>query len=154
MKKILLLTLLATLMFGCGKKKVVESTYQNGNPRVIKYYHKSGKDLVLDQEVVYYENKQKKIEGNFKDLQRDGHWKAWYENGTIWSEGDYKDGKRNGMGIAYHENGKKYIEGMYRDDSRVGPWHFYDTTGKLVKEVNFDLVTGKTGNDSITAIQK
>ncbi len=149
MKKIVLISLLALLAFGCGQKKVVESTYDNGNPRVIKYFHKKAGNLVLDREVVFYENKQKKMEGEYKDAQRNGPWKAWYENGIIWSEGEYKDGKRNGMGIAYHENGKKYIEGMYRDDIRVGAWRFYDTIGVLTKEVNFDLVPGTKAIDSI-----
>lgn len=80
------------------------------------------------------------MDGKFKDEERDGAWKAWYENGNLWSEGEYKAGKRNGPGIAYHPNGKKYIEGMYRDDARVGAWKFYDTTGVLIREVNFDLV--------------
>jgi len=140
MKRILLITLLAAIAFGCARKKIVEASYENGNPRIIKYYHKKSGNLVLDREVVYYENKQKKMDGEYKDQQRNGPWKAWYENGTLWSEGEYKDGKRNGMGIAYHTNGKKYIEGMYRDDVRVGAWRFYDTTGVLTKEVDFDLV--------------
>jgi antitoxin component YwqK of YwqJK toxin-antitoxin module len=149
MKNILIIAFLATFLLGCSEKKVVESTYENGNPRVEKYFHKKGKELILDREVVYYENKQKKMEGTYKDLQRDGEWKAWYENGILWSEGSYAVGKRNGIGIAYHENGKKYIEGMYRDDQRVGPWRFYDTTGVLMKEVNFDLVPKQVGSDSI-----
>ena len=111
MKRILLITLIAAIAFGCSKKKVVEGTYENGNPRVVKYYHKNAGNLILDREVVYYENEQKKIDGEYKDKQRNGKWQAWYENGTIWSEGEYKNGKRNGIGIAYHENGKKYIEG-------------------------------------------
>jgi antitoxin component YwqK of YwqJK toxin-antitoxin module len=149
MKKILFIALIAAFAFGCSEKKVVESTYENGNPRVEKFYDKKGGELVLEREIVYYENKQKKMDGTFREDQRDGKWKAWYENGNLWSEGEYKDGKRNGPGIAYHENGKKYIEGMYRDDSRVGPWKFYDTTGVLLKEVNFDLVPQQADGDSI-----
>jgi antitoxin component YwqK of YwqJK toxin-antitoxin module len=149
MARILLLTLLVIITFGCSRKKVVESTYENGNPKIVKYYHKKGVNLLLDREVVFYENKQKKIEGEYKDELRTGQWKAWYENGTIWSEGDYKDGKRNGNGTFYHENGKKYIEGLYRDDIRVGAWRFYDTTGVLIKEVDFDQVPGFPKADSI-----
>lgn len=149
MKKILFITLLAVIAFGCSQKKIVESTYPNGNPMVEKYYHTKAGKLILDREVVYYANKQKKMDGTYKDEQRDGQWKAWYENGTLWSEGEYKDGKRNGLGIAYHENGKKYIEGLYREDMRVGAWHFYDTTGAQIKEVNFDMVPKTAGSDSI-----
>jgi antitoxin component YwqK of YwqJK toxin-antitoxin module len=141
MTRILLVTLLIAIISGCSQKEVVEATYENGNPKVVKNYQKRGNDLLLIHEVVYYENKQKKIEGKYKDEQRDGLWRAWYKNGTIWSEGEYKDGKRNGIGFSYHENGKIYIEGKYQDDIRVGAWRFYDTTGLLTKEVNFDLVT-------------
>ncbi len=146
-RRLLLLTSLAILAFGCGKKKVVESTYENGNPRTIKYYNKVGDKLVLESEEVFYENKVKKMAGTYKNDQRDGQWKAWYEDGTLWSEGDYKDGKRNGLGIAYHENGKKYIEGMYKDDMRVGVWRFYDTLEVLVKEVDFNQLP--SAGDSI-----
>ena len=38
---------------------------------------------------------------------------------------------------------------MYRDDVRVGTWRFYDTTGIMTKEVNFDLVTEPMENDSL-----
>ena len=140
MNRILLITLLAILTFGCSHKKVIEATYENGNPRVVRYYHKKAGKLMVEREIVYYQNKQVKMDGKFKNEEREGIWKAWYENGILWSEGEYKAGKSNGPGIAYHPNGKKYIEGLYRDDARVGAWKFYDTTGVLTHEINFDLV--------------
>jgi antitoxin component YwqK of YwqJK toxin-antitoxin module len=149
MNKILLLTLLALLAFGCSRKKVVEATYETGKPRIVRYYHKKGGELELDREIVYYKNEQKKMDGQYKDHLRNGLWMAWYENGNIWSEGEYNDGKRNGKGIAYHENGKKYIEGVYRNDIRFGVWRFYDTTGALTSEVNFDLVPGSLEKDTL-----
>lgn len=149
MKKILIITLLFAFAIGCTEKKIVESKYDNGKPKVVKYYHKDNGEMVLDREIIYYKNAKKKMEGGYKEMQRDGHWKAWYEDGTIWSEGEYKDGKRSGIGIAYHENGKKYIEGMYRDDERIGVWHFYDTAGALLNEVNFDLVPKALSGDSV-----
>jgi antitoxin component YwqK of YwqJK toxin-antitoxin module len=149
MTRILFLILLVAVTFGCSRKEVVEATYENGNPKVVKYYHKKGGNLLLDREVLYYKNKQKKVEGEYKDELRTGQWKAWFENGTLWSEGTYKDGKRNGNGIFYHENGRKYIEGMYRDDIRVGAWRFYDTTGVLTREVDFDQVPGIPKQDSV-----
>ena len=149
MSKILLIIFLAALAFGCTRKKVVEATYKNGNPKTVKYYHKKAGGLVLDREEFFYENKQKKIEGDYINEQRTGLWKAWYENGTIWSEGEYKDGKRNGIGISYHPNGVKYIEGKYQNDIRVGTWRFYDTTGTLTKEANFDQVQGGMESDSL-----
>ena len=149
MHKILVLAILCCLLPGCSRKKVVEATYDNGKPRVVKYYHKKGGELVLEREIVYYKNEQKKLEGAYKDRQREGVWKAWYENGNLWSEGEYKDGKREGRGLSYHENGKKYIEGNYRNDMRVGVWRFYDTTEKLTSEVNFDIVPRTMERDSL-----
>jgi antitoxin component YwqK of YwqJK toxin-antitoxin module len=98
---------------------------------------------------MYYENKEKRIDGEYKNNLRNGIWKAWYKDGTIWSSGEYKDGKRNGEAISYHPNGIKYIEGKYLDDIRVGPWRFYDTTGVLTKEVDFDQVQKDVGEDSL-----
>ena len=149
MNRIVVIALIAVFITSCSQKKVVESTYENGNPKVVKYYQKKGDELDLRKETVFYENQQKKMEGTYKVKARDGQWKAWYENGTIWSEGEYKNGKREGLGIAYHPNGQKYIEGRYREDMRIGVWRFYDTTGVMVKEVNFDLVPKSTENDTL-----
>lgn len=149
MNKILVLVTLCLLASGCSRKRVVEASFDNGKPRVVKYYHKKGGELILESEVVYYKNGQKKLEGKYKDQQRDGIWKAWHENGNLWSEGEYRGGKREGKGLSYHENGKKYIEGNYRNDMRVGVWQFYDTTGVMASEVNFDIVPRSMERDSL-----
>jgi antitoxin component YwqK of YwqJK toxin-antitoxin module len=149
MKKFLAFSIVIILLSGCGPKKVVESSYDNGNPRVVKYYSKiKGKDQLVKEEI-YYENKVKKMEGEYTNDQRSGIWSAWYENGKLWSTGEYKDGKRNGPGVVYHENGNKYIESIYTKDEKTGKWRFYDTTGKVVKDVDFDLLQQKQLNDTI-----
>ncbi|MBK7174631.1 MAG: hypothetical protein IPH84_15700 [Bacteroidales bacterium] len=140
MKKYSLGILLLITFMACGPRKVIESTYKNGNPKVIKYYEKvDGKDQLV-KEVVFYENKNRKMEGSYSGEKRSGTWTAWYENGKVWSEGSYLDGKRNGPGMVYHENGKKYIESVYANDEKTGKWRFYDTAGNVIKEVNFDLM--------------
>jgi antitoxin component YwqK of YwqJK toxin-antitoxin module len=149
-RRILLIIFLGALTIGCSRKKVIEATYENGNPKIVKYYHEKAGKPELEREEFFYENKQIKIEGDYMNEERSGLWKAWYENGTIWSEAEYKDGKRNGKGVFYHQNGIKYIEGRYSDDTRVGTWRFYDTTGVLTKEVNFDLVPNPQETDSVS----
>ncbi len=149
MKKYLTLIIIALLLLSCGPKKVIESKYENGSPKVIKYYSKIDGKEQLVREVVFYENKNKKMDGEYSNNQRSGHWMAWYENGKLWSEGDYKDDKRNGPGLVYHENGKKYIESMYTNDENTGKWRFYDTNGVVVKEVDFDLINKKQAADSL-----
>jgi len=138
MKKTLLALIVLIIATGCGPKKVIESTYDNGNPKVIKYYKTiDGKKQVVREEV-YYENSNKKMEGEYLNEKRVGKWSAWYEDGQLWSEGEYKDGKREGIGLVFHPNGKTYIESMYSGDEKTGKWRFYDTSGTLIKEVDFD----------------
>jgi len=149
MKKFLAFSVLILAITSCGPKKVIESKYDNGNPKVVKYYKKVNGKQQLVKEVDFYENKIKKMEGEYSNDQRSGHWSAYYENGRLWSEGDYKDGKRNGPGVVYHENGKKYIESIYTNDEKTGKWRFYDTIGKIVKEVDFDLLKQKQLQDTI-----
>jgi len=149
MKRILFITLITLIAFGCSRTKVVEAVYENGNAKIERYYHKKAGIQILDREVVYYANRHVKMDGDYKNELREGIWKAWYENGNLWSVGEYKEGKRNGEGIYYYDNGKKNIEGMYSNDIRVGKWRFYDTTGALAKEVDFDQVPETSRKDSL-----
>lgn len=68
MNKTLLILLLSGLAFGCSHKKVIEAKYENGNPRIEKYYHKNAGKPELVREVVYYENGQVKLDGAYKDV--------------------------------------------------------------------------------------
>jgi antitoxin component YwqK of YwqJK toxin-antitoxin module len=45
----------------------------------------------LETYVTYYDNGQKKVEGNPKDGKLEGLWTYWYENGQKNSELNYKD---------------------------------------------------------------
>jgi antitoxin component YwqK of YwqJK toxin-antitoxin module len=149
MNKWAFLLFIPLFLLGCGPRKVIESRFDNGNPQVVKYYEKiDGKDQVV-KETIYYKNKNKKMEGEYQSDQRTGKWSAWFEDGKMWSIGEYKDGKRNGPGIVYHTNGKKYIESFYTNDEKTGNWRFYDTTGMVVKEVNFDEINRKLISDTL-----
>ncbi|HNX43369.1 MAG TPA: hypothetical protein PLJ84_05350 [Bacteroidales bacterium] len=136
--KTLVLILLASLAFACGPKKVIEEKYEDGSPKVVKYYEKVNGERQVVREQQFYANKNKKMEGEFTKMKRSGVWKAWYENGNLWSEGDFKDGKRDGMGKVYYENGKLYFEGNYSADNKVGIWRFYDANGKVIREVDYN----------------
>lgn len=142
MKQLLTIALIIAsfTLVSCGEKKVVESTYDNGNPNVVHYYKKDKGEKVLTREEIFYEKGSKKMAGAFTSDKRDGIWKAWYEDGTLWSEGEYKDGKRNGPGTTYHPNGKKHLEGNYKEDAQVGIWKIWDENGNLEKEVNYDSI--------------
>ena len=63
----------------------------------------------------WYENGQKKEEGNYKDDKKDGFWTEWYENGQISAEGLYKNKKLEGLVTFWHTNGKKKLEGIFKN---------------------------------------
>lgn len=147
--KTLILIFLASITFACGPKKVVEEKYENGLPKLVKYYKKVHGEEQIVREQQFYENKKMKLEGTYADQKRNGLWKAWYENGNLWSEGAFIDGKRDGVGKVYYEDGKLFIEGSYAADRKVGIWRFYDEKGNIIKEVDYTKGTVNIEQDSI-----
>lgn len=128
------------LLMACGPniQELVEETWPDGSPKVVKHYVTEIDAKKLVKEISYYKTGIKRLEGEFNNGQRNGRWKYWYKDGTLWSEGFFTEGKRSGVGTTYHENGKKYIQGSYENGERVGKWSFWDENGKLSKEIDYD----------------
>lgn len=124
----------------CGSNKEfekTESSFKDGSPKVVKFY--ADKEFTkLIREVQYYPSGQKRIEGSYKNGEREGLWQAWYTDGTIWSEGEYKNGIENGIRKTYHPNGQVFYEGTMDNGERAGSWKFFKENGELEKEVNYD----------------
>lgn len=140
-----MLTLLTSLtslilLFSCANEpdKVVEETFDDGEPKLVRYYEENGEDKSLTKEITYYPNGSIRYTGEYNDNKKDGHWEYYYKDGTKWSEGYFKEGERDGKAITYHENGQIYYEGQYTDGIRSGTWRFYDNDGKLIKEVDYE----------------
>jgi len=135
------LLLFASLVFfitSCRfEHKVIEETYPDGSTKRLCIYKGRGKDKELLSETTFYPNKQRQMEGTYKEEKRDGKWTYWYENGKLWSEGTFVKGKSDGKRTTYFENGQVRYEGFYKEDMRVGNWRFFDETGKLIKEVDY-----------------
>jgi antitoxin component YwqK of YwqJK toxin-antitoxin module len=141
MKKLLLFILPVFLVFSCSKtKEVIEETYPDGSAKIVRYYKGEAKDKVLLKEVCYYPNKKIQYEGEFDNNQRNGKWIYWYDNGNKWSEGFLKKEINDGKRTVWYENGQKRYEGTYKDGKEVGKWEFFDETGKLIKEIDFDTI--------------
>ncbi len=140
MKRPILLPALFFVLFACGGKKepfkVIEQTYQDGAPLVVRYYESPQKKVLL-RETDYYHNGAKKMSGAFKDGKRDGLWQAWFPNGQLWSVGEYVKGEETGIKTVYYENGKKYYSGKLQQGKRTGEWYFWDQEGKLLKKVTY-----------------
>ena len=158
MKNHLIISLLI-LSVGVSQQIIHTNTYDNGNISSISYHNKTSNGIEKIRYEAYYENGQKKQEGDYKDGKGYGLWTWWDENGQKEREGTYKDGKGYGLWTSWYENGQKYernlndgkrdglttewysngtkkYEGKYKDGKEVGKWtHYYgDGTIKEVKE--------------------
>ncbi|MCF8303168.1 MAG: hypothetical protein K9I94_07830 [Bacteroidales bacterium] len=140
MKQILLLILTILITGACStREKVIAEKFPDGSPKIIEIYEGSDQDKTLVKRIAYYDNEHKRVEGQFKNGEKNGQWTYWYESGHKWSEGYFKDGKSHGMRTVWHENGNKYIEGEYRKGKRIGKWKFWNEQGELIKTKDYGL---------------
>ena len=67
----------------------------------------------------YYENRQWKVMGNYKDGKREGLWEEYHDNGKLKETGNYKDGKQEGLWEYYQDNGVLDRRVYYKDEKNV-----------------------------------
>lgn len=116
---------------------VVEESFEDGSPRVIRTYDDYEGEKVLLKEKVNYPNGKIQLTGTYKNDKRDGLWTYYYENGNKWSEAEYTNGEYNGKSTTWFENGKLRYEGYYKNGKKTGKWKFYNEEGKFEKETEF-----------------
>lgn len=120
--------------------------------------------MAQDARADYYENGQKKYQGNVQGGKKVGEWKYYHDNGQLMREGIYKDGQpydlwkeyyrsgqlksegkyvvvngeavKQGLWTSYHKNGAKEFEGKYDRGKPTGTWFEYNTLGIEIKKVN------------------
>lgn len=109
----------------------------------------------------WYENGQKKFEGELKNGKQHRKWSWWYENGqkkgeiefrdgkihgkeTWWwktgkkrVEREFRDGKQNGKGTKWYENGQKEQEGEFRDGIPYGKATLWYKNGQKESEMEW-----------------
>lgn len=120
------------------KGRIVEQMYADSTPRKISIYEVDAQGKPTNQlkrEVYYYKDKQKYIEGNFNQNQRNGLWQAYFKDGKVQSKMYYIDGVAHGEKVVYRENGNKYYEGQYEQGICSGVWNFYTEDGTLVRSI-------------------
>jgi antitoxin component YwqK of YwqJK toxin-antitoxin module len=79
----------------------------------------------------YYENGQKKQEGNYDNDLPNGVILSWYEDGTPKCYKSFIHGVLSGTVRYYHENGQIYYNVLYHAGERVGEEVFYFPDGTL-----------------------
>ena len=81
------------------------------------------------KQIILYENKFRKAEGNFINEKRDGTWTFWYDNGNLKGEGKYEEGTMAGPWKLYFEDGTLKAEGNYKNNLKDSTWTLYYESG-------------------------
>lgn len=141
MKKYLLALTLLLAAFGSSIAQTPKAAYyENGNK---KYQGNADGEKKVGEWVYYYDTGQVQREGLYKEGSPYGEWKEYWKNGSVKSEGSYgigSDGKsvKHGQWTWYHKNGAKEKEGSYNKGKMVGTWREYNTLGIEIKKVELD----------------
>jgi antitoxin component YwqK of YwqJK toxin-antitoxin module len=83
-----------------------------------------------------------KIQGTFRNGEKDGPWVFYHYDGQLSEKGTFKDGEREGLWIEYHDYAEdgllyfigSYAEGTYKDGKKEGPWVEYYENGQIFSE--------------------
>ncbi len=118
-------------------KKEVESIVNFLQKRNGVMYEPNQDKPFTGKYVTYYDNEQKKKEGDFKDGKMVGQWTSWYEDGQKREEEFLKDGEGDGLYISWHDNGQKSSEGNYISGKRDGQWTDWHENGQKFIERHF-----------------
>lgn len=137
----LILFLAVLVLASCATKldEVVSEKFPDGSPKRVDYYSGEEPGKYLAKSIFYYENGQKRVEGNYNaEGKKHGKWAYWYENGNKWSEGFFTEGLDDKKRTTWHENGKLHFTGRLENGKRIGIWKFYDENGNVTKELDYN----------------
>lgn len=99
------------------------------------------------KKLVFYDNGNKNIEGNYKDGKLEGKLTQWYEDGEKKADFFYKNGKLDGNQIYFYKNGNINWESLYKDGIKNGRnIVFYENKNK---KSEFFYIDGKLEKDFI-----
>jgi len=166
MSKLLVMYLIiSSILYGCVNKLTHESQRElsiDSNENVIQYgflnnmkregkwytINKNGGDTLSVDEYLddflhgvsksFVKNRLKMLI-TYKKGDRNGPFISYYDNGNIEVEGNYYNGYcQKGEWLYYYKNGIIESKGNYDCDKQIGIWEYCDTTGVLIKTVDFD----------------
>ncbi len=93
-----------------SKEYNVQDFYKNGQIQMAGTYKKSDWKEKTGHFTFYYENGQKKSEGEYYKDKRTGKWIFWQENGNIRDEAKYKNGKIVSLIKEFDKDGNLLVE--------------------------------------------
>lgn len=136
MKHFCLLTLTLLFSFAVLKAQEPHATYyQNGQKKT--QGNIDGK-MKVGEWTYFHDNGKVMREGIYKEGHLYGNWNEYYKNGQLKSSGNY--GIRGGEAVKhgewtwYHKNGAKKMEGTYRLGTKTGVWEEFNTLGIVINK--------------------
>ena len=81
--------------------------------------------------IYYYSNGKKQMQGTYQQGKRIGNWKSWYSTSQLWS--DYYP--ETGTFTSWYPNGNIESKGYFKDYQKNGEWLFYHNNGRVSKNV-------------------
>ena len=147
MKNLLLLAVLVSLpllLGGCGNEPVVEVKPELDSVNAEELEERESIMYLKDSETPYtgnvysvHPNGKKKVEGNYKDGEKEGLWVEWYLDGQKKSELNFKDGRYDGLQVMWHKNGQKMHEKSFKNTYVHGPNILWYENGQMKQETNW-----------------
>jgi antitoxin component YwqK of YwqJK toxin-antitoxin module len=134
-----LLLICVLLHSGCGEPLIVEK-YENGNVSLAYYTNEQGERD--GHYISYYENGNKRSEGEYRNDKQVDYWRCWYDTGLLLSEGYYNsDGFQNGEWFFYDSTGHLQQREFFQDGIKHGKFTEYYQSGGVKR--NGNVVNGK-----------
>ena len=141
MKKYLLAAFFLCSAFAMAMAQTPRAAYYENGQK--KYQGNVNGDMKVGEWTFYFDSGQVQREGLYKEGKPYGVWTEYWKNGQVKSEGGYGisgsgESVRHGDWTWYHKNGAKHKAGEYRKGKKIGIWREFNTLGIEVKKVNLN----------------
>lgn len=94
----------------------------------------------VDRKITYHENGNKKELLTIYDNHLNGKCIAWNEDGVMVGKVHYVNGMKQGKWFMWYDDGTPAYEFYYNKNRKVGIWKFYDKSGKLIGEKEYNPI--------------
>lgn len=126
--------LIVLLQFSCGNPLIVEK-YANGNPQFEYYQNEKGEKH--GHYISYFENGNKRSEGEYNNGIQINKWTYWHESGNLLSEGVLDiNGKEEGEWYFYFPNGILQQQEFWKGGVKEGRFVEYYEQGSVKRTGN------------------
>jgi antitoxin component YwqK of YwqJK toxin-antitoxin module len=113
------------LMLSCSKEEIIEK-YDNGEAKLVYLFKEDNGKKIKTKEIHYYDNKQKRLEGEFdKEGEKTGRWDFYFSTGSKFASADFT-GSEIGKGWEVYDNKGKQI--VFPED-KIDFLHFAKDNG-------------------------